>query len=98
MAETDVMQVLGRIEERLDAMDDKLQALTRGRSKALDWIGQLSEQIESLDEFREEVRACFEPIVGKLERLDEISRVLRHATADVSRRIDSLETRPSEVA
>ncbi|MEL6548259.1 MAG: hypothetical protein AAFQ82_26770, partial [Myxococcota bacterium] len=73
------------------------QELTRARTKSFDWIGQLSEHIESLDAFREEVRACFEPIMGKLERLDEISRVLRHATADVSRRIDTIESRPRKV-
>ncbi len=91
MAETDLEQILGRIEQRLNAMDDKLEELTRARAKAFDWIGQLSEHIESLDAFREEVRASFEPILGKLDHLDEMSRILRHATSDVSRRLDSIE-------
>ena len=97
MADSELLTALRRIETRLDAMDAKLEELTRARNKSLEWIGQLSEQIRSLDVFREEVRASFEPIVGKLDRLDEISRILRHATSDVSRRIETLESRPRKV-
>lgn len=97
MVETPLEEILGRIEKRLDAMDDKLDELTRARTKAFDWIGQLSEHIESLDAFREEVRASFEPILGKLDHLDEMSRILRHATADVSRRIETIEPRARKV-
>lgn len=85
---------LDRLETRLEAIDSKLEELTRARGKAMDWIGQLSAHIDSLDAFREEVRASFEPIARQLERLDEVSRILRHATSDVSRRIERLETRP----
>lgn len=86
------MAMLRRIESRLDGVDSKLEELTRARGKSLEWIGQLSEHIESLDAFREEVRASFEPLSHQLDRLDEISRILRHATSDVSRRVESLES------
>ncbi|MEM6533433.1 MAG: hypothetical protein AAF654_12475 [Myxococcota bacterium] len=92
MSESELLAVLRRIESRLDGVDAKLEELTRARSKSLEWIGQLSEHIASLDAFREEVRASFEPLGHKLDRLDEVSRILRHATSDVSRRIESLET------
>ncbi len=82
---------LRRLDQRLDAIDKKLDALTRNRGKSLEWIATLSEHIESLDEFREEVRATFEPFVGKLDNMDDVMRILRHATADVSRRIESIE-------
>ncbi|MEM6733381.1 MAG: hypothetical protein AAF658_17620 [Myxococcota bacterium] len=98
MAEERVLAVLARIEGRLDEMDTKLEALTRARSKSMEWIGQLSEHIESLDAFREEVRASFEPILSTMERLDEITRILRHATSDVSRRVESLERHPRRVS
>lgn len=88
---------LDRLETRLEAIDSKLDELVRARGKAMDWIGQLSAHIDSLDAFREEVRASFEPISRQLERLDEVSRILRHATSDVSRRIEHLETRPRKV-
>lgn len=80
-----------RLDERLDGIDKKLDALTRTRGKSLEWIATLSEHIESLNEFREEVRATFEPFVRKLDNLDEVMRILRHATSDVSRRLGDLE-------
>ncbi|MBC7794801.1 MAG: hypothetical protein H7Z43_13940, partial [Clostridia bacterium] len=49
------------------------------------------QQIESLDEFREEVRASFEPLLHKLGDIDEVMRILRHATSDVARRVEVLE-------
>ena len=51
----------------------------------------LSEHIESLDEFRDEVRASIEPLSMKLDNLDEVMRIMRHATVDVSRRVENLE-------
>ena len=51
----------------------------------------LSEHIESLDEFRDEVRASLEPLSVKLDNLDEVMRIMRHATVDVSRRVENLE-------
>ena len=83
--------VLERVEARLEAIDKKLEMMVRGRHKSMEWIAVLSEHVRSLDEFREEVRATFEPIVGKLDNLDEVIRILRHATSDVSRRIDMVE-------
>ena len=86
-----MMRALERIEQRLDAVDAKLETVTRTRLKSMEWIATLSEHIRSLDEFREEVRASFEPLIGKLDNLDEVTRILRHATNDVSRRIDTIE-------
>ena len=51
----------------------------------------LLEHIESLDEFRDEVRASLEPLSVKLNNLDEVMRIMRHATVDVSRRVENLE-------
>lgn len=92
MDETALSARFDRLEERLEAIDGKLDELRRGRGKTLDWIGQLSEHIASLDAFREEVRASFEPILRQLERLDEVGRIQRHATADISRRMEALES------
>lgn len=73
-------------------MDEKLDVLSTSRRKSMEWIGQLSEHINSLDAFREEVRQSFEPMMQKLEHLDEVMRILRHATSDVSRRIEQVES------
>ncbi len=86
------------MDQRLDAMDKKLDTLARSRHKSMEWIGMLSEHIRSLDEFREEVRASFEPLSRKLENLDDVQRILRHATGDVSRRIEKMETGSKKIA
>lgn len=83
--------VLDRLENRLTDIDAKLSTVMSNRLKSFEWIGQLSEQIQSLDEFREEVRASFEPLMHKLGDIDEVMRILRHATSDVSRRVETLE-------
>jgi chromosome segregation ATPase len=83
--------ILDRISNRLDAIDQKLQAMQASRKKSMEWIGQLSEHVRSLDAFREEVRQTLEPLFGKLETIDELMRILRHATNDVARRVESLE-------
>lgn len=88
--ETDLHAILTRIEERLVGVEAKLDQLSHARRKSLEWIGQLSEHVDSLDAFREEVRATVEPIFSKLENLDDSLCVLRHATSDVSRRIEQL--------
>jgi len=88
---------LAAIAARLDAIDAKLDAMASSRRKSMEWIGQLSEHIRSLDSFREEVRATLEPLFAKLENMDEGMRVLRHATSDVSRRLESFE-RPKKAA
>lgn len=80
-----------RLNVRLDGIDKKLDTVAKTRHKSMEWIATLSEQIESLDEFREEVRASFEPFVRKLDGIDEVMRILRHATSDVSRRMESIE-------
>jgi hypothetical protein len=85
--------VLDRISNRLDAIDTKLAALHMSRKKSMEWIGQLSEHVRSLDAFREEVRQTLEPLFGKLEGIDELMRILRHATSDVARRVENLEER-----
>lgn len=87
----EIEATLARIEARLEAMDQKLDSLSMGRRKAMEWIGQLSEHISSLDSFREEVRASLEPLFTKIEGFDDNLRILRHATSDVSRRMDAIE-------
>ncbi len=87
----EIEKLMTHLDERFDAVDAKLTTLSKSRQKSMEWIGQLSEHIRSLDEFREEVRASFEPIIGKLDGLDEVMRILRHATSDVSRRIQQIE-------
>jgi chromosome segregation ATPase len=88
---SEILTVLKRLETRISEIDDKIERVSWGRSKSMEWIGTLSEQIRSLDDFREEVRASFEPLFGKLDGLDELVRVLRHAQSDVSRRIEEIE-------
>ena len=91
MQHADLDQLLGRLEKRLKAIDEKLDGLAKSRRKSMEWIATLSEHVRSLDEFREEVRASFEPVLGKLDSLDEVVRIMRHATSDVSRRVEILE-------
>ena len=83
--------VLERIESRLDRIETLVDSMKLSSRKSLEWVGTLSEHIRSLDEFREEVRASFEPLVDKIDCTEEIIRILRHATVDVSRRIERLE-------
>ena len=91
MSEKKVDAILESLDQRLAAIDDKLNALGRARNKSMEWIAVLSEHVRSLDEFREEVRASFEPVIGKLDNLDEVIRILRHATSDVSKRVEHIE-------
>lgn len=91
MSEHDVTSVLETIVNRLDSIDQKLTSLTKQRQKSMEWLAQLAEHVSSLDAFREEVRGSFEPLFGKLEGLDEVMRIMRHATSDVSRRVEQLE-------
>lgn len=86
-----IVDVLGRIEGRLDEIEIKLDSMRNGNRKSLEWIGMLSEHIRDLDSFREEVRASFEPLCGKLDNIDEVVRILRHATVDISRRVETVE-------
>ncbi len=90
--EPDVASAVARIEARLDAVDKKLDQVLTTRRKSMEWIAQMSEQVQSLDEFREEVRASLEPLFDKLRDIDEIMRILRHATSDVARRVDEIES------
>lgn len=86
--------VLDRLETRLGDIDTKLAGVIAHRNKSMEWIGQLSEHIRSLDEFREEVRASFEPMMHKLSDIDDVMRIMRHATSDVARRVEQLEGKP----
>ena len=79
------------LNRRLDAIEAKIDVMNGASRKGLEWIGMLSEHIESLDEFRDEVRASLEPLAMKLYNLDEVMRIMRHATVDVSRRGENLE-------
>ena len=89
--DSNLLEVLERMESRLDRIEDKVDSIKAGHRKSLEWIGTLSEHIRSLDEFREEVRASFEPLCGKLDLIDEVVRILRHATVDISRRVEAVE-------
>lgn len=93
MSESDqqIAAAVARIETRLDAVDKKLDQVLTTRRKSMEWIAQMSEQVQSLDAFREEVRASLEPLFDKLRDIDEIMRILRHATSDVSRRVEEIE-------
>ncbi len=93
-----IPEMLERIEERLNRIEEKLDALYVARKKSMEWMGVLSEQVQSLDMFREEVRASYEALAGKLEGMEELMRVLRHATSDVARRVEQLEHRPKKKA
>ena len=87
----DLQRVLETMLTRLDTIDEKLESLMLARRKSMEWIAQLSEHISSLDTFREEVRASLEPLFGKIEGFEDNLRILRHATSDVSRRMDTIE-------
>lgn len=89
----DLPATLERLEGRLDTIDKKIETMSSSWRKAMEWIGQMGEHVQSLDAFREEVRASLEPLFAKLDNVDEVMRILRHATSDVSRRIDDLEER-----
>lgn len=91
MTSDELRLALAKIDQRLDALDQKLEVLTQTRHKSIEWIGQLGEQISSLDAFREEVRAGFEPLLHKLGDIDDVMRILRSATSDVARRVEKLE-------
>lgn len=97
-ATSSLEQTLQRLEARLGEIDKKIDALSRTKTKSLEWIGTLSEQIQSLDDFREEVRQSFEPVLSKLSGMDEVVRILRHATSDVSRKMEQLERRQQILA
>ena len=71
--------------------DEKLQHMATNRRKSMEWLAQMGEHVSSLDAFREEVRASLEPLFSKLEAVDDLVRILRHATADVGRRVEDLE-------
>lgn len=85
------LSALEGIQRRLDEIDGKLDRLHLGKRKSMEWIAVMSEHIGTLNAFREEVRASLEPLFSKLDAFDEKLRILRHATSDVSRRIESLE-------
>jgi hypothetical protein len=91
MATPSLDDFLSRLETKLVTIDEKLQTLAKGRNKSMEWIATLSEHVRSLDEFREEVRSTFEPLIAKLDGIDEVVRILRHATSDVSRRVQEME-------
>ena len=95
MTDSKISEVFERLESRLDQIENKLDNLRSTHRKSLEWVGTVSEHIESLDAFRQEVRVSFEPVLGKLENVDEVSRILRHAMVDLSRRLEKLEANGS---
>ena len=92
MTAKDLVASVERIEKRLDTIDDKLDQFIASRRKSLQWIETMSQHVQSLDMFREEVRGSLEPLFSKLQNLDDLIRIMRHATADVSRRVEEMET------
>jgi len=91
MSQTELVEVIGSLEARLCEIERKVESVRNQSRKSMEWIGMLSEHIHSLDSFRVEVRESFEPISDKLGCIDDVVRILRHATADVSRRIGNVE-------
>ncbi|MBI5511684.1 MAG: hypothetical protein HY903_23250 [Deltaproteobacteria bacterium] len=87
----DLQAAIARIEARLDGVDRKVDGLSVSWKKAIEWIAKMGEHVESLDAFREEVRASLEPLFAKLDNVDDVMHIMRHATADVARRIEELE-------
>jgi hypothetical protein len=87
----DLQATLERLEGRVDAIDKKVDTISASWRKAMEWIGQMGQHVQSLDAFREEVRASLEPLFAKLDNVDEVMRILRHATSDVARRVDDME-------
>jgi len=93
----DLESFMNRLEDRLERLDHKIDNLALSRHKSMEWLAQMSEHVRSLDNFREEVRASLEPLFTKLENIDEIMRIMRHATSDVSRRIELIEKHQDQV-
>ena len=89
--ELEIIQVLERIEARLNRIEETVQGVRMSTRKSMEWIGTLSEHMSAFDIFRDEVRSTLEPVMNKLDCNDEGLRILRHATVDVSRRIELLE-------
>jgi chromosome segregation ATPase len=87
------LDLLRRVEARLEEIDKKLDRVSQSRNKSMEWMATLSEHVQSLDAFREEVRGTFEPLLTKLQDIDDVMRIMRHATADVARRVSDLEHR-----
>ena len=92
MTDPEITSILARLDTRLAAIEQKLDTVRTTNRKSHEWIGTLAQHIQRLDQFRDEVRASFEPFSDKLGCQDEVLRILRHATADVSRRIDNVES------
>ncbi len=90
---SELATMISRLEQRLESIDTKLDGMSTSRRKSMEWIATMNEHVRSLDEFREEVRASFEPLLSKLRDLDEVMCIMRHATSDVARRVIELETR-----
>ena len=88
---SELQVTLERIEARLTAIDTKVETMSASWRKAIEWIAQMGEHVQSLDVFREEVRASLEPLFMKLDNVDEVMRIMRHATNDVSRRLEDIE-------
>jgi len=88
----DLQLTLEGVCARLDAIDKKVETMSASWRKAMEWIGQMGEHVRSLDDFREEVRASLEPLFNKLDNVDDVMRIMRHATSDVSRRIEEIES------
>ena len=54
-----LIELTESLNNRLDAIEAKLDAMRGASRKGLEWIGMLSEHIESLDEFRCRCVFCF---------------------------------------
>ena len=88
---------LTRIESKLDDLDRKITSLLQSRQKEFEWLGVLSKRIQEFDQFQQEVRQSFEPLYRKLEDVSDLLRILRHATSDLSCRLEAMENDPTHL-
>ncbi|MCK5689171.1 hypothetical protein KAI87_07870 [Myxococcota bacterium] len=89
--ENEMHLFLERLESRLDGIENKIDGLSGSWRKSMQWLGMLSEHVQSHETFRDEVRESLEPLFRQLENFDDSIRVMRHATSDVSRRMEEME-------
>ena len=92
----DLQLTLEGVCARLDAIDKKVETMSASWRKAMEWIGQMGEHVRSLDDFREEVRASLEPLFNKLDNVDDVMRIMRHACRGASKRSSRCDASPAE--
>ena len=63
--ELEIIQVLERIEARLNRIEETVQGVRMSTRKSMEWIGTLSEHMSAFDTFRDEVRSTLEPVMNQ---------------------------------